>query len=139
MKGIIVPDKFIPIFEKNGFVTKIDMYVFEEICKMQKKRVAEGKSPLIVSVNQSRLHLHNPEYIETLKSIIEKYGINPGLIELELTESAFACNIDIIFDITRRLHKIGFRLSIDDFGSGYSSLNMLKDTFIDVVKLITIF
>ncbi|MCJ7688542.1 MAG: EAL domain-containing protein [Clostridiaceae bacterium] len=68
-------------------------------------------------------------------SIAEKYGISPGVIELELTESAFACNMDIIFDITRRLHKIGFRVSIDDFGSGYSSLNMLKDIFIDVVKI----
>ncbi|MGK0469069.1 bifunctional diguanylate cyclase/phosphodiesterase [Clostridium sp.] len=135
MKGIIPPDGFIPVFEKNGFVTKIDMYVFEEICKMQKKRAIEGRKPLIVSVNQSRLHLHNPEYVDTLKSIIKKYGINPGVIELELTESAFACNMDIIFDITRRLHKIGFRLSIDDFGSGYSSLNMLKDVFIDVVKI----
>ncbi|MGH4049846.1 MAG: putative bifunctional diguanylate cyclase/phosphodiesterase [Clostridium sp.] len=134
-KGMIMPNDFIPIFEKNGFVTKIDMYVFEEICKLQKEWSQEGHKPLIVSINQSRLHLNNPTYIDTLKSIFYEYDIQPGVIELEITESAFQSNMDIIFDITRRLHKIGFRLSIDDFGSGYSSLNVLKDIFIDVVKL----
>lgn len=134
-KGIIQPDRFIPIFEKNGFVTKIDMYVFEEICKMQKEWSKEDLQPLIVSVNQSRLHLNNPAYVDTLKSIIKKYDIDPGVIELEITESAFFCNMDIIFDITRRLHNIGFRLSIDDFGSGYSALNILKDIFMDVLKI----
>jgi len=135
IKGIIQPNTFIPIFEKNGFITKIDMYVFEEICKKQKEWEAEGRDPIIISVNQSRLHLNDPAYIETLKSIILKYDIKPCIIELELTESAFFCNMNIIFDVTRRLHNIGFRISIDDFGSGYSSLNMLKDIFIDVVKL----
>jgi len=134
-KGIIQPDGFIPLFEKNGFVTNIDMFVFEEICKKQKAWAAEGRAPKIISINQSKIHLHNPVYVETLKSIIEKYEVNPGLIELELTESAFFCDSDILFDVTRRLHNIGFRLSIDDFGSGYSSLNLLKDIFVDVVKL----
>ncbi|PRR82540.1 sensor domain-containing protein [Clostridium vincentii] len=134
-KGIIMPDRFIPIFEKNGFVTKIDMYVLEEICKKQREWEEQGQKPIVVSVNQSRLHLHNPEYVDTLKAIVEKYDIKPGILELELTESAFSCNMNIILDITRRLHNIGFRLSIDDFGSGYSALNMLKDIFIDVVKL----
>jgi len=134
-KGMIKPDSFIPIFEKNGFVTKIDLFVFEEICKMQKAWAAEGREPMIISINQSRLHLRNPAYVATLKSIIERYDVNPGMIELELTESAFFCNMNIVFDVTRRLHKIGFRLSIDDFGSGYSSLNILKDIFIDVIKL----
>ena len=134
-KGIIKPDNFIPLFEKNGFVTKIDMYVLEEVCKMQEHWVKEGREPFVISVNQSRLHLDDPNYIHTLESIIHKYFISPKIIELELTESAFSCNMNIIFDITRRLHKIGFRLSIDDFGSGYSALNMLKDIFMDVVKL----
>lgn len=134
-KGMILPGIFIPIFEKNGFVTKIDMYVFEEICKMQRSWAAEGREPLVVSVNQSRLHLDDPNYVDTLKSIIEKYDISPGVMELELTESVFSSNIDIMFNITRKLHNIGFRLSIDDFGSGYSALNMLKDIFVDVVKL----
>lgn len=134
-KGIILPDIFIPIFERSGFVTQIDMYVLEEICKKQREWAAEDRKPLVVSVNQSRLHLNNPEYVEILKSIIEKYDIQPEIIELELTESAFSCKMHIILDITRRLHNIGFRLSIDDFGSGYSALNMLKDIFINVVKL----
>ncbi|WP_320127838.1 EAL domain-containing protein [uncultured Sphaerochaeta sp.] len=135
IKGIIQPNLFIPLFEKNGFVTKIDMFVFEEICKKQQKWTAESRKPLIISINQSRLHLYNLAYIDSLKALIEKYDVNPGLMELELTESAFFGDRDIIFDVTRRLHEIGFRLSIDDFGSGYSSLNLLKDIFVDVVKL----
>jgi diguanylate cyclase (GGDEF)-like protein/PAS domain S-box-containing protein len=134
-KGMILPDSFIPVFEKNGFVENIDMYVLEEVCKMQKERASEGLEPLIISVNQSRLHLNNPAYVDTIKSLVKKYGIKPGVLELELTESAFALNMKTIFDVTRRLHNLGFRLSIDDFGAGYSSLNMLKDIFIDVVKL----
>ncbi|MBU3188226.1 EAL domain-containing protein [Clostridium bowmanii] len=134
-KWIVMPDNFIPLFEKNGFVTKIDMYVFEEICKLQKEWALEGLKPLVVSINQSRLHLNNPAYVDTLKSIFDKYNIQPEVIELELTESVFSNNIDIVLDVTRRLHNIGFRISIDDFGSGYSSLNVLKDIFIDVIKL----
>lgn len=135
MKGIIQPDLFIPLFEKNGFVTKIDMFVFEEICKKQQEWAAEGRKPLIISINQSRLHMHNLTYVDTLKSIVEKYEVNPEVMELELTESTFFYDSDVIFDVTRRLHKIGFRLSIDDFGSGYSSLNSLQDIFVDAVKL----
>lgn len=135
IKGIILPALFIPIFEKNGFVTKIDMFVLEEICKIQKVWTAENRKPMIISVNQSRLHLYNINYVEELNSIIKKYDVDPGVIELELTESVFSSNMSVVFDITRRLHNIGFRLSIDDFGSGFSSLNMLKDIFVDVVKI----
>lgn len=134
-KGIIQPNAFIPLFEKNGFVTKIDMYVFEEMCKKQKEWEVEGRKQLIISVNMSRLHLNNPAYVTTLKSISEKYDIRPEIMELELTESTFSGNMELVFDVTRRLHNIGFRLSIDDFGSAYSSFNMLKDIFIDVVKI----
>lgn len=135
-KGIIQPDNFIPVFEKNGFLKKIDMYVLEEICKKQKEWLAQGRRPFIVSLNQSRLHLSNPIYVDTLKSIIEKYDINPRIIELELTESAFFCDIDLILNIGKRLHNIGFKLSIDDFGSKYSTLNILKDGFfIDTLKI----
>lgn len=135
MKGVILPDVFIPIFEKNGFVTKIDMFVFEEICKKQQEWAAAGRKPLVISINQSRLHLHNLAYVETLKSIAEKYHVDPGVMELELTESAFFFDSNTIFDVTRSLHKIGFKLSLDDFGAGYSSLNLLKDIFVDTVKL----
>jgi len=134
-KGLLPPDLFIPIFEKNGFITKIDMYVFEEICKKQKLWAAEGKEVLIVSVNQSRVHLDNPDYVNTLRLIVEKYNISPEVMELELTESVFTSNMDLMFNITRQLHNIGFRLSIDDFGSGYSSFNMLKDIVVDVLKI----
>jgi len=134
-KGIVQPQQFIPIFERNGFITKIDLYVLEEMCKQQKKWAAEGRKPLVVSVNQSRLHMYNPKYVDTLMSIIDKYDINPGCIELELTESTFTHNMDVVFAINRKLHHLGFRQSMDDFGSGYSSLNMLKDVFIDTLKI----
>ena len=111
------------------------MFVFEEICKKQKEWAAEGRKPLIGSVNMSRLHLNNPAFVTTLKSISEKYDIRPEIMELELTESTFSGNMELVFDVTRRLHNIGFRLSIDDFGSAYSTFNMLKDIFIDVVKI----
>ncbi|WP_050740362.1 putative bifunctional diguanylate cyclase/phosphodiesterase [Acetobacterium bakii] len=135
IKGMIPPNEFISIFEKNGFVTKIDMYVFEEMCKKQEKWTKEGRLPMVISINQSRLHLLNPGYVDMLLSIVKKYDIKPAVLELELTESAFSLNMNIILDITRRLHNAGFRISIDDFGSGYSSLNMLKDVSIDVVKI----
>ncbi|MBC3797698.1 GGDEF and EAL domain-containing protein [Acetobacterium tundrae] len=134
-KGIIHPNSFIPLFEKNGFVTEIDMFVFEEICKMQKAWKAEGRKPLIISVNMSRLHLNNPAFVANLTAISEKYDVRPEVMELELTESTFSGNMGIVLDVTRKLHNIGFRLSIDDFGSAYSSFNMLKDIFIDVVKI----
>lgn len=134
-KGIIQPNAFIPIFERNSFVTKIDLFVFEEMCKKQNEWAVEGRKPLIISVNMSRLHLKDQDFVTDLKSMIEKYDVKPEFIELELTESTFSDNMELVFDITRKLHNIGFRLSIDDFGSAYSSFNMLKDVFIDVVKI----
>jgi len=74
-------------------------------------------------------------YIDSLKSLIEKYGVNPEVMELELTESAFFDDLDVIIDVASKLREIGFRMAIDDFGAGYSSLNLLKDIFVDVVKL----
>jgi len=105
------------------------------MCKKQNEWAVEGRKPLIISVNMSRLHLKDQDFVTDLKSMIEKYDVKPEFIELELTESTFSDNMELVFDITRKLHNIGFRLSIDDFGSAYSSFNMLKDVFIDVVKI----
>ena len=90
---------------------------------------------MVISINQSWIHLLNPDYVDKLITIFMKYDIEPDVLELELTESAFSLNMNMMLDITRRLHNVGFRISIDDFDSGYSSLNMLKDIFINIVKV----
>lgn len=132
---IIPPGKFIPIFEKNGFVTKLDFYMFKEVCKLQKSWLSQGYEPKIVSVNMSRLHLRNDDFVQTLSNYCKEYEIDPKYFEIEITESAAYENIDILMDIFRQIKAAGFHVSIDDFGTGYSSLNMLKDLPVDVLKI----
>lgn len=134
-KGLIPPDRFIPVFEKDGFVTKIDMFVLEEVCKKQKEWQEQGNRPRIISVNQSKLHLYNPKYVEEIFNITSKYQVNPNYIEFEITESAVFDNVGILLDVTSRIRQAGYKMSIDDFGTGYSSLNMLKDLALDTLKL----
>lgn len=132
---LIPPGEFIPLFEKNGFVNKIDYYVFEEVCKLQKKYVSMGYEPKIISVNMSRTHIHHPGFVDELAAMCEKYGIDTKYIEIEITESAAYEDMDILCDIFREIKSKGFHVSIDDFGTGYSSLNMLKDLPVDVLKI----
>lgn len=134
-KGLISPFKFISIFEQNGFITQLDMYIVEVICQKQRQWIDKGHKPVVLSVNQSKLHFFNPHYIQELQNIISTYPIMPYLLELEFTESAVFDNIDDLLDVMQQLRQIGFKLSIDDFGTGYSSLNMLKDVEVDVLKL----
>lgn len=134
-KGFLMPDSFIPIFEKNGFVRKLDMYMFEEVCVLLKRWRAEGKTLLPISINMSRTHLNNMNFIKELQEMMQEYQIPYDLIELELTESAFMDeDIDIV-SVMNQLKSVGFRLSMDDFGSGYSCLNMLTHIPVDVVKI----
>lgn len=133
--GFISPGDFIPIAEKNGFVVELDFFILEEVCKTMRKWIDEGKKPVVISVNQSRLHLNYDDYIWRLREIVDKYDIPYEYIELELTESVFTENAEKLLKIMHKLHEIGFKLSLDDFGSGYSSLNMLKDMPVDVVKI----
>lgn len=134
-KGMIPPDEFIPLFERNGFIVEIDLYVLETICIKMRQWMDEGLNPLPVSVNISRVHLHDPNFVEHLNKILAKYSIPPRLIELELTESIFFENITAMLSMMEQLHQIGFVLSMDDFGSGYSSLNLLKAIPVDVLKI----
>ncbi len=133
--GFVFPNEFIPISEKNGFVVELDFFILEEVCKAMRRWMDEGKTPVVVSVNQSRLHLNYDDYIWRLREIVDKYEIPYEYIELELTESVFTENMEKLLTIMHKLHDIGFKLSLDDFGSGYSSLNMLKDIPVDVVKI----
>lgn len=132
---IIPPNSFIPIFEKNGFITKLDMYVLNEICKVIKNWTNKGYKMFPISVNQSRIHLYNDSYLEQIKQIIEERNISAEMIILEVTENIALENNDNLKNVIDTLHKIGFTISMDDFGSGYSSLNVLKDVPIDELKL----
>lgn len=134
-KGLISPGVFIPIFEKNGFITELDMFVFTQVCKNFKRWENESFPTFPISINLSRVHLENPDFISELERITKEYEIEPNLIEIELTESAIFDNTKILFKIMQTLKSVGFKISMDDFGSGYSSLNMLKDMPIDVLKL----
>lgn len=132
--GFLRPDEFIPIFEQNGFIVEIDFFVLEEVCKMLRKELDEGRKPKPVSVNQSRMHLSQPNYIERMQKILEKYNLPKGLVELELTETVHmdlrkACKTMI------ELKKLGYMLSIDDFGNGYSSFPILFNVPIDTLKI----
>ncbi|MEJ6465432.1 GGDEF and EAL domain-containing protein [Fusobacterium ulcerans] len=134
-KGLIPPNEFIPFFEKNGFIIELDIYVFEKVCILLKKWILAGKKPIPISVNMSRIHLINENFLDRYEEILKKYGIAPSLLEIELTESIAFENSEILPSIIDKIHKKGFLCSIDDFGSGYSSLNILKKLDIDTLKL----
>lgn len=134
-KGFILPDSFIPLFEKNGFVTEIDFYIFEQVCQTLRMWIDKDYSVVPISVNLSRQHLQYEETIPRIFSIVNKYKIPVNLLEFELTESMMCEKIVFLADFEQQLRKSGFSISIDDFGSGYSSLNMLKNVEVDVLKL----
>lgn len=133
--GMIAPNDFIPLFEQNGFVNKVDFYMLERICAMIKKRSEWGRYTVPISVNQSRMHVYDTVYINKLINTFDKYGINKNNIVFELTESAFTENTDDMIDLIRRMSKLGYNISMDDFGCGYSSLNMLNLLPISELKL----
>ena len=134
-KGIISPGDFIPVFEKNGFIMKLDYYVWEHACQLLRRWLDEGKKPYPISVNISRVSLYNPHLVEDITGLVKKYAIPPRLLELELTETAYTSNPMQIQEAMSKLQSNGFYILMDDFGSGYSSLNVLKDIVVDVLKL----
>ena len=134
-KGLISPGKFIPIFEKNGFITKLDYFVWNKVCFMIRGWLDEGNMPNPISVNVSRVNLFNPNIVRIICDLVDSYEIPRELIQLELTESAYADATIAMMDKVRRLREEGFQVLMDDFGSGYSSLNVLKDIEVDVLKI----
>ncbi len=133
--GIVFPGEFIPLFEKNEFILKLDEFIFETACIFIEKRIKEGKKNVPISVNFSRLHLQNEEFVERLIEIANKHNVPTNLLEVELTETTVIENIGLLSKVLDELHSAGFGVSIDDFGSGHSSLGMLKEYNFDVVKL----
>ena len=134
-RGMVSPGAFIPLFEKNGFISILDRYVWNEVCAMQQSRLDQGLSTVPVSVNVSRVEFYNPTLCEDIRDIAKKHNISPDLLKIEITESAYADNPKQVMEAVQKLHTYGFSVLMDDFGSGYSSLNMLKDLPIDVLKI----
>ncbi len=131
-RGMIYPDQFIPIIEENGFIKKVDYYIWEKACLFIKKCQDAGIHSCPVSVNVSRIHLRDNECIGVLSGLIEENGISRKLLELEITETADSQQVS---KKALALREEGFTLLMDDFGSGYSSLNILLETPFDVIKL----
>lgn len=133
--GMIPPNRFIPIFEENGFITKLDDYMILAVAKLQSEWKIQGRRQVPVSVNISRVNFVKEDLAEHICHLVDSYGADHAAIELELTESAFFGNKDLLQKILKELKMYGFHISMDDFGAGYSSLNSLKDLPIDVLKL----
>lgn len=131
-RGMIYPNEFIPIIEENGFIKKVDYYIWEEVCRFVRKCIDAGITCCPVSVNVSRVHLRDDECIQVLSDLIKKYDIPKKLLELEITETA---NDQQVSRKALQLKEVGYTLLMDDFGSGYSSLNILLETPFDMIKL----
>ena len=132
---LLFPDEFIPIFERNGFIIKLDYYVYQTVCKMIRNWLDKGITPVPVSVNVSRVHLYDESFVTRVNELVEKYRIPKDYIEFELTETVFIDNSADAIIVMDKLRELGYKISIDDFGAGYSSLTLLKDMPTDVLKL----
>lgn len=132
---MVYPNDFVPVFERNGFVEQLDFYMLESACQLIRNNINEGREIYPISVNQSRVLLHNPTYIGRVSEILKRYDIPKGYIELEITETVLFTERAKMLTILKDLKEREVLLSMDDFGSGYSSLNMLKDFPFDVLKI----
>ncbi|WP_079699508.1 EAL domain-containing protein [Provencibacterium massiliense] len=133
--GFQHPGEFIPLFERNGFITRLDQYVWEKVCAMLREWEEKGYEPLPVSVNVSRADVYQADLPDILIHLIQKYKLPPSRLHLEITESAYTENPGQIIATVNRLRELGFVIEMDDFGSGYSSLNMLNKMPLDILKL----
>ncbi len=131
----IYPDEFIPVFEENGFIMKLDYYMLNKVCEMIQKRQREGKENVRVSVNQSRVLLNDEQYQDKVAAVLARHGSPGQFIELELTERIFQDDLTEFANIMDQIRGLGIKWSIDDFGTGYSSLNLLKELPVDIIKI----
>ena len=134
-KGLLPPSQFIPLLEKHNLLVTLDMFVLEQVCKLVRQWQSKGLPIHPISVNQSRSYLFNTHYDQSLVDMIDRYEVPHHLIEFELTESLFLNDVKHLSQVLASLRSHSFLVSLDDFGSGYSSLTMLKDVAIDVIKL----
>lgn len=134
-EGIVAPGVFIPLFERNGFISSLDRQMWQQVCRIQADRQAQNLPDLPISVNVSRKSLYNPYLAEEIEELAHYYRIEPHLFRIEITESAYMDNAEQLMATVAKLQHAGFLVLMDDFGSGYSSLNTLKDIPVDMLKL----
>ena len=133
--GFISPGEFIPVLEEAGLIYDLDCHVWDTVCKDLKRWNEQGRN-LCVSVNLSRLDIvKDPNVADHFNTLVEFYDLSPRQLRIEITESAYVENADTIIKTTTKLREAGFEVEMDDFGSGYSSLNMLKEVVLDRIKL----
>lgn len=134
-KGLVSPGLFVPVLEKNGLIAELDKYTWRKVCQWLRSWMDRGYHPVPVSINVSRMDIFSMDVPKYLNQLIEEYKLPEKLIKVEITESAYAENDSVISKTVKALRDIGFMVMMDDFGSGYSSLNMLKSVTVDVLKL----
>ena len=134
-KGLIEPGKFITLFEHNRFITNLDHYMWEMTCRYLADRRKRGLANIPISVNVSRINLFQPDLADELLRLLKKYDLPTSLLRLEITETAYMDNPEQLITASDNLRRAGFKIMVDDFGSGYSSLHMLKDIPLDILKL----
>lgn len=133
--SFVYPDQFIPAIEKSGQIIDVDYFMYEEVFSFIREKLDAGESIVPISMNVSRQHLKNLEIIEFIRGLMEKYEIPPEYLEFELTESVCMEDSDRVMEFIDAFHDMGITVSMDDFGSGYSSLNLLSEMPIDIIKL----
>ena len=137
--SFVYPDQFIPEFEKNGNIIRLDYYVYDEVFQFLHTRIENGMPVVPISMNVSRRHLENEDILFYIEHLINKYEVPTGYIEFELTESIYIDNIEPALSFIARCNQMGIKVSMDDFGSGYSSLNMISSIPIDILKIDGVF
>jgi diguanylate cyclase (GGDEF)-like protein len=137
--GVVSPFEFIPLLEENGLILKLDLYVLEEVCILQRALLEQGKKPIPISSNLSRVDFFNPELSTEIIAIVDRYELAHSLIRLEITETAYMDNPQQLLKTISVLQKQGFEILMDDFGSGYSSLNILQNVPINILKIDQLF
>lgn len=137
MRGgrLIPPGQFIPVLERDGSICQLDYYVLRKVCQYIRQRKEQGKETVCISVNFSRKHLEDEDMVERISTILEEYGTDPSAIEIELTESEDYQNYEIMTRIVNELRARGINTSMDDFGTGFSSLSMIKNLDLSVIKI----
>lgn len=134
-RGLIAPGDFLPLLEENGFISNLDRYIWDKVCFRLKNWIQNGHRPVPISVNVSRVDVYALDVVKELNELTDRYGLDPRLLEVEITESAYAEDTTAVAAVVEGLRTAGFTVLMDDFGSGYSSLNMLKDVNVDVLKI----
>ena len=135
LHGMQYPSDFIPVLEKNNLIFRADLHIFELVCKLQKKCLDQGISIVPISVNMSRYDIYNNDYVDAIEKIRKQYNVPVKYLRIEITESSAIGGMALVSKVLDQFHEYGYMVEMDDFGSGYSSLNILKDLNIDIIKL----